>query len=295
MRTTMPQLNHAGEQPVILSGEGDAELASYINTLMAQRWLIALVALAVTLAGVLYAFVARPVYEATLMVQVEEKGQREPKNILGEAGAIIDYTTPASAEIELLRSRLVVSRAIDRLGLCIDARPDRFPVLGNWAAGLQLDSVLPALRGLGGYAWGDERIEVEAFDVPEFLENRSFELQALGGGRYRLAEPESGLRLSGRSGEALTETTSSACSWPGWMRLREHVSRWCAARGWRRSTVCRNRCQWPRSASSPAWWSPRCAATAPTASIACCRRSARNTWRRTAHAAPRKRTSRWPG
>ncbi len=207
MRPSMPQLTHAGEQPVILSGEGDAELASYLDTLIAQRWLIALVALAVTLAGALYAFVARPVYEATLMVQVEEKGQREPKNILGEAGAIIDYKTPASAEIELLRSRLVVSRAIDRLGLCIDAQPDRFPVLGNWAAGLQLDSLLPALRGLGGYAWGDERIELAAFDVPEFLENRPFELQALGGGRYRLTEPESGLRLSGQAGEALTETT----------------------------------------------------------------------------------------
>ena len=207
MRTSMPQLNYAGEQPVILSGEGEAELASYIDTLIAQRWLIALVALTVTLAGVLYAFLARPVYEATLMVQVEEKGQREPKNILGEAGAIIDYKTPASAEIELLRSRLVVSRAIDRLGLCIDAEPDRFPVLGPWAAGLQLDSVLPALRGLGGYAWGDERIEVAAFDVPEFLENRPFELQAQGGGRYQLAEPESGLRLAGRAGEALAEAT----------------------------------------------------------------------------------------
>lgn len=207
MRPSMPQLNYAGEQPVIFSSEGDTELASYIDTLLEQRWLIAAVALAVTLAGALYAFIARPAYEASLMVQVEEKGQREPKNILGEAGAIIDYKTPASAEIELLRSRLVVSRAIDRLGLCIDAGPRRFPWIGDWAAALQLDRMLPALRGLGGYAWGDERIQVAAFEVPEYLENRPFELQALGDNRYRLTEEESGLSYVGQLGTTLAETT----------------------------------------------------------------------------------------
>ncbi len=207
MRSSMPQLNYAGQAPVILAGDGEAELASYIDTLLEQRWLIAAVALAVTLAGVLYAYLARPVYEASLMVQVEEKGQREPKNILGEAGAILDYKTPASAEIELLRSRLVVSHAIDRLALCIDARPQRFPLLGDWAAALRLDEWLPALRGLGGYAWGNEAIVVAAFDVPEYLENRPFTLQVQGGGRYRLTEAQTGIGLTGQVGAAVTGTT----------------------------------------------------------------------------------------
>ena len=61
-------------------------------------------ALAVLAAGSLYAFFAKPVYEASLMLHVEEKGQREPKNILGEAGSMIDYKTPATAEVELLRA-----------------------------------------------------------------------------------------------------------------------------------------------------------------------------------------------
>lgn len=207
MRTAMPQLNYAGEPPVILGGEREPDLAAYLATLLEQRWLIAAVALAVTLAGTLYAFLAPSVYESTLMVQVEEKGQREPKNILGEAGAIIDYKTPASAEIELLRSRLVVSRAVDRLGLCVDVRPQRFPVLGQWAAALNLDEAMPILRGLGGYAWGDEAVQVDAFTVPAYLENRAFELQALGRGHYRVSEPESGILFGGEVGEAQTHVT----------------------------------------------------------------------------------------
>ena len=65
------------------------------------------------------------------MVHVEEKSQREPKNILGEAGSMIDYKTAAAAEVELLRSRLVIARAIDNLRLYIDARPTRFPLIGD--------------------------------------------------------------------------------------------------------------------------------------------------------------------
>ncbi len=207
MRPSIPQLSYPGEAPVILAGEGDAELAAYVDILLEQRWLIAAVALVVTLAGALYAFIARPVYEASLMVQVEEKGQREPKNILGEAGAIIDYKTPASAEIELLRSRLVVSRAVDRLGLCIDVQPQRFPLLGDWLAALRVADWLPALRGLGGYAWGDETLKVSTFDVPEYLENRPFELQAFGQGRYVMSDAETGIRVTGKVGDAeVTET-----------------------------------------------------------------------------------------
>ena len=105
----------ASEPPLIFTNQSGENLNDYIALLQEQRWLIACVALLVTLAGALYAFVATPQYEANLLVHVEEKGQREPKNILGEAGSMIDFKTPAAAEVELLRSRLVISRAIDKL------------------------------------------------------------------------------------------------------------------------------------------------------------------------------------
>ena len=128
------QLSYMGEQPIILSDDHTTELRAYLDVLLRHAWMIGWVTLIVTLLGTLYAFTARPVYEASLMVQVEEKGQRDPKNILGEAGAIIDYKTAASAEVELLHSRLVIARAIDRLGLNVSARPERFPIIGGLIA-----------------------------------------------------------------------------------------------------------------------------------------------------------------
>jgi hypothetical protein len=95
---------HPGEPPLILSDETEADLSTYLNLLIDQRWLIIGITLLVGLCGLLYALMASPVYEANMLVHVEEKGQREPKNILGEAGSMIDFKTPAAAEIELLRS-----------------------------------------------------------------------------------------------------------------------------------------------------------------------------------------------
>ncbi len=220
----MPQLGAPPEPPLILSDDSEADLSSYLNMIIDQRWLIISIALIVSLLGTVYAFLARPQYEASLLVHVEEKGQREPKNILGEAGSMIDFKTPAAAEIELLRSRLVVAHAIDNLRLYIDARPDRLPFIGNLVAGTGLAASMPWLRSLWGYAWGAAKIDVADFSVPEMLENRPFELHMLSGGRFEVTESESGLRLNGRVGETINQSTaygpvvlkvSQLWGWPG--------------------------------------------------------------------------------
>lgn len=234
MPTSPLQLGYAGEQPIIFSDDRDTDLRSYLDILLANAWLIGWVTVIITLVGTLYAFTARSVYETSLMVQVEEKGQRDPKSILGEAGAIIDYKTAASAEVELMRSRLVIARAIDRLGLNISARPDRIPVLGSVATATGLVNLIPELRGLGGYAWGDERIEVGVFDVPEYLENHAFSLRALGAGRYQLSDTDSGVNIVGRVGQTLNEMTAY-----GPIELR--INRLEAGTGIRFTLICRSR------------------------------------------------------
>ncbi len=214
----------AAEPSLIFTDQSGENLTDYLALLQEQRWLIACVALLVTLAGALYAYVATPQYEANLLVHVEEKGQREPKNILGEAGSMIDFKTPAAAEVELLRSRLVISRAIDKLRLYIDARPERVPLVGSLLSDSGLAEFFPTLRGALGYAWGREAIEVAEFSVPASLENRAFRLQASGDGRFRLTEPQSRFDAEGRVGELLSVSTRAGLvrlivsrlqAWPG--------------------------------------------------------------------------------
>jgi tyrosine-protein kinase Etk/Wzc len=164
------------------------DLKGYLHTLFDNRWLIGGITALITLIAVLYALVAKPVYEANLMIHVEEESPNASKNILSEASSLFETKKAAIAEMELLRSRMVVSRAVDNLQLYIEVQPKYFPIAGFWFAN-QNDNTLsqPGLFGYGGYVWGAEKAELSLFEVPEAWLGRQFTLTALGNGRYRFA------------------------------------------------------------------------------------------------------------
>jgi len=194
---------HPLAQPVMLSEASSAHFFTspesnhhfYTDTVLQNRWLIAAIAMTITLIGIIIAYSVQPIYEASLLMHVEEKGQREPKNILGEAGSMLDLKTPATAEIELLRSRMVIARAIDELGSAIQVEPVRLPWIGSWVANRHLENYFPELQGLGAYAWGDETLSIKKFDVPALLENQTFIFEVQKDHSVKVSELENGMQF----------------------------------------------------------------------------------------------------
>ena len=195
--------------PPILTDDGEQELSGYLATLYDNRWLILTIAFAVALAGMAYAYLAKPVYQSNMLIHVEQESEREAKNLAGQVGQLFDVKTAATSEMELIRSRLVVSRAIDNLKLYISAQPQYFPLVGKAIAQRRTDLSDPGLFGLGGYAWGAEKLEVTSFEVPDRLLNRNFVLTAEGEGRYRLTEKESNILARGTVGTPLKVQTAN--------------------------------------------------------------------------------------
>ncbi|UOD28478.1 polysaccharide biosynthesis tyrosine autokinase [Massilia violaceinigra] len=166
----------------------EIDLQGYVNILYDSRWLIGAVTAVVTMLAIIYALVASPVYEANLMIHVEEESPNASKNILSEVSSLFETKKAAIAEMELLRSRLVVSHAVDNLQLFVDVRPRYFPVVGFWFADRKSNELTePGIFGRGGYVWGPEKAEVSLFEVPEAWYNRTFTLTAQGKGRYHLS------------------------------------------------------------------------------------------------------------
>ncbi|MES2296657.1 MAG: polysaccharide biosynthesis tyrosine autokinase [Pseudomonadota bacterium] len=189
--------------------EADVALSSYLRVLHEQRWLIATITMAIVAAAALYAVLATPVYEANMLIHVEEQTPNASKNILNEVSSLFETKKAAIAEMELLRSRMVIAPAVTRLRLYIDAQPKYFPIAAAWLAqhpGKGLST--PGLFGYGGYAWAAEKIEVPLFDVGSALQNREFSLTALEGQRYRLEQVERGIVLEGVVGRTLSAHTS---------------------------------------------------------------------------------------
>ena len=171
-----------------LPEEPTVDFKGYLNTLYESRWLIGTITGIITVVAVLYALLAKPVYEANLMIHVEEESPTASKNILSEASSLFETKKAAIAEMELLRSRMVVSRAVDNLQLYIEVRPEYFPVVGSWFANQNGEALSqPGLFGQGGYVWGGEKAEVSVFEVPDSWLKREFIITARPGNRYRFS------------------------------------------------------------------------------------------------------------
>jgi len=178
------------------------DLRAIIGTLVQERWLIIGVTSLVFFSSALYAFLTAPIYETDVLIQVERKkgampGLDELSAMFGEGDAATE------AEIEVIRSRFVLGAAVEQLGLDIEVKPNRFPIVGKTVA-RQYTGETPASPWLGmsSYAWGGERILVQRLDVPVALESEPLTLKAGENGSYQVYTPDKQLVIEGEAGRA---------------------------------------------------------------------------------------------
>ncbi|WP_409333774.1 Wzz/FepE/Etk N-terminal domain-containing protein [Burkholderia sp. Bp8963] len=141
--TLIPTPRRVRERPDEIS------LAAALDTLVSHRWLIALVTAACVGAGTLYAFLSHPLYQADILVQVEDSGDASAaKSLLGDVSSLFDVKSTAAAEAQILASLLVVTRAVDTLRSYIVVQPQRFPVVGDFISRFNTGITRPGVLGL---------------------------------------------------------------------------------------------------------------------------------------------------
>jgi tyrosine-protein kinase Etk/Wzc len=142
-----------------------------IALVMEYRWLIALITAVAVGFGASWVVLAQPVYKADALIQVEEKAGGV--SILKELQPLLDDSTTVAAELEILTSRMVFGRTVDKLKLDIEIRPNYFPIIGSPIARRHKGSeVRSALFGLSSYAWGGEVLHVDTLEVPRYFLDR---------------------------------------------------------------------------------------------------------------------------
>ncbi|MEM0673144.1 MULTISPECIES: tyrosine-protein kinase Wzc [Dickeya] len=113
----------------------EIDLGRLLGTVLDHRWLIISITTIFTMLGILYALLATPVYQADAMVQVE---QNVSDSLMSDISKVLPDTKPQSApEVELLRSRMVVGKTVQDLGLDTDVEQQYFPLFGKGIARLK--------------------------------------------------------------------------------------------------------------------------------------------------------------
>lgn len=172
-------------------GGRSAESVFQYGDIFRNIWLIAAVASIVAAVGILYALTVTPMYEANILLQIKRNAPPS-----GE----FQVDVPAATEVEILRSRSILTRVVSSLKLDMSVEPKRFPVLGAFVASQNGRISTPGLFGHGGYVWGADNVQIASLKVPDAMLQKPFVLTVTAGQGFTLVQEELGFRLNGRTG-----------------------------------------------------------------------------------------------
>jgi len=169
---------------VTTSEDDEIDLLELLSTILDGKWTIVFFTLLATTLAFIYAFGLTPVYKADALLQVESTKSSIPglEDLAGLGG---ETNASVGTEIEIIKSRRNLNKAIKKLKLDIEAKPKRLPLFGNlYNKFFNKDSEIKKLPQFWEwfdeksypYAWGNERIDISELTVPTHLLNKPIEL-----------------------------------------------------------------------------------------------------------------------
>ncbi|WP_353231506.1 polysaccharide biosynthesis tyrosine autokinase [Pseudomonas helleri] len=185
----------------------EIDLMGLLGTLIDHKWLIAGVTGVFMAAGVAYALLATPVYQATALIQVEPK-KSDPLGF-SDIGSLLGKESPSTTEIELIKSRKNIGDTVDNLKLDISVEPNRFPLIGEFVARRFKpetdEEVASPLLGMNSYAWGGEQLKLAQLEVPRELLTKKLTLVSGDSGAFSLLDDDENLLMKGQVGQEINE------------------------------------------------------------------------------------------
>lgn len=154
--------------------------------MLEARWWVLGITAAFTLCAAIYTLFATPIYSADALVQIE---QNTGNSLVQDIGSALSNKPPASeAEIQLIKSRLVLGKTVDDLDLDIAVTKETFPLFGaGWD------------RLMGRQ---NETVNVTTFALPKAMNEYTFTLKVLNDKSYQLVS-DGGFSARGQVGKPL--------------------------------------------------------------------------------------------
>ena len=185
----------------------EIDLMGLLGTLIDHKWLIAGVTGVFMAAGVAYALLATPVYQANALIQVEPK----KSNMLGfsDVGGMLGKESPSATEIELIKSRTNIGTTVDNLQLDLEVKKHYFPLVGEFIAKRfrpdHENQLADPWFGMNSFAWGGESLRLAELALPQNLLGKQLTLVSGESGNYTLLDNDSNLLIEGKVGQSYNQ------------------------------------------------------------------------------------------
>lgn len=177
------KLHHAAAPQ---TGGDEIDIGRLVGTIIEARWWVLGITALFALAAAIYTLFATPIYSADALVQIE---QDAGGSLVQNLNSALSNKPPASdAEIQLIKSRMVLGKTVDDLDLDIGVTKNTFPIFGaGW----------DRLQGRQ-----NETVKVTTFMLPKGASGQIFTLSVLGPKQYQLTS-DAGFSARGEVGKLL--------------------------------------------------------------------------------------------
>lgn len=181
-----------------MAADDEIDLVALTSEIWARKGTVLAVALATLAVGAIFAASSPPVYEATGLIQLEEKSGRLaiPESISDLTGSAPQSVT----EIEILQSRMVLGKAVAESHADWRVQPRMVPLIGEIFR--QYPIPLPDWDLLAPYARKGETLQLALLEVPPNWLGQPLTVVARDDNGFDLTLPD-GTRVSGQVGDRL--------------------------------------------------------------------------------------------
>ncbi len=202
MTNTLANDTNAANRSLPYQEYDEIDFGELFAIVLHNKWLIVSITILALVFGIIKAFLDTPIYKADAMLQIEE--QSRSLGALEPVAGLLENKVPVLAEIEIIKSRMVLGEAVKNLNLEIVAKPKYVKWIGEFVARRfqqrHGDQVSSPLFGFTQYAWGGEAIKIDSLIVPTEWIGKSLILIAGEHGHYKLMD-NTQLILEGEVGE----------------------------------------------------------------------------------------------
>lgn len=178
------QLAPVNTAPAVTQNKDDDEidLLEVLGLLLKHKLFLGFCIALGAVVGFLASNWMKPQYTSDALLQIDVKGNKAGK-AMGEMGALLEVASPAEAEIELLKSRMVLSFVVEKEHLCFNAYP-----VGA------MDRLLHK----------EGRMDLENLYIPEIARAEKWMAEVVSENEFAVYTPEGVKLLQGPIGERLS-------------------------------------------------------------------------------------------
>ena len=163
--------------------ERSISIVDLIENFFYYRWHFVVTFVLITSLTLFYAILATPIYVADSLIQIDRKTSGSLGAFANQQspGILSTQQSPIFAEIEIIKSRSVIGRAVEALQANITVSvANRLPIVGGLLSRILpkgSDGLVKPLWEAGDWGWGGEQLRIAEMVVPPTLTDQPLSLK----------------------------------------------------------------------------------------------------------------------